>query len=105
MRAGLLNDSITIIESVLSVNDFGEQEETWKPKYKARARLIHLGGGRQNINEEIFYSSNKTFETRIYVPVDFYNRVIWNGNIYRILDIIPDREQQKLTIKAELVDD
>ena len=47
----------------------------------------------------------KTLEVRNYVPVDDFDRIIWNEKQYRILDIEPDEAQMKYIIRVELVDE
>jgi len=105
MRAGLLKELIQIITPQLEINDFGEQTTEWVNKYETRARLIHTNGGRVNSNGEIFYSHMKTFEVREYVPIDDFDRIVWNDKQYRILDIEPDDDQMKKIIRVELVND
>jgi head-tail adaptor len=105
MRAGLLKENIEIWQKSLTTNDYGEETEIWSLKYSTKARLVHNGGSRVIENEEVFFSHTKTFEVRDYVPVDDYDRIVWNNKKYRILNIEPDRTQMKLTIKAELIDD
>ena len=91
MRAGLLNESIEILSSVVSTNDFGEETTEWVTSYTTRARLVHNGGGRTNENGEVFYASMKVFQIRDYVPIDDFCRILWNDRVYRILDIEPDK--------------
>lgn len=105
MRAGLLKENIEIWQKSLTTNDYGEETEIWSLKYSTKARLVHNGGSRVIENEGVFFSHTKTFEVRDYVPVDDYDRIVWNNKKYRILNIEPDRTQMKLTIKAELIDD
>lgn len=105
MRAGLLNESIDIYEKTLLTNSFGEETEEWQLKYSTKARLVHNGGGRVVINDEVFYTHAKTFQVRMYVPVDDLDRIKWNDKFYRILNIEPDKIQNNITIKAELIDD
>lgn len=105
MRAGLLEEKIKIYETAVMVNEYGEETTEWNEKYSTRARLIHDGGGRTNENQEIFYASIKTFQVRYYVPVGYFDRIEWNGNFYRIIDIVPDKVQQNLTIKTELINE
>ena len=105
MRAGLLKENIEIWQKSLTTNDYGEETEIWSLKYSTKARLVHNGGSRVIENEEVFFSHTKTFEVRDYVPVDDYDRIVWNNKKYRILNIEPDRTQMKLTIKTELIDD
>jgi len=105
MRAGLLTEPIEIWEKTIVKNDYGEETETWALKYSTRARLIHDGGSRMIQNDEVFYAHSKTFEVRHYVPVDDYDKIIWDNKEYRILNIEPDRERNNKRIKAELIDD
>lgn len=105
MRAGLLKEKIDIITPEITTNDFGEQTTEWQTKYSTRARLIHTSGNRIEPNGEIFYSHMKTLEVRDYVPVDDFDRIVWNEKQYRILDIEPDESQKKKIIKVELIND
>lgn len=105
MRAGLLKETIEVWEKTLTTNDFGEETEEWTLKYTTKARLVHNGGNRVIENSEVFFAHTKTFEVRDYVAVDDYDRIVWNGKKYRILNIEPDKAQMKLTIKTELIDD
>lgn len=105
MRAGLLKEKINIITPIITTNDYGEQTTEWNIKYPTRARLIHTSGGRIMPNGEVFYSHIKTLEVRAYVPVDDFDRIVWNEKEYRILDIEPDESQMKKIIRVELVND
>lgn len=105
MRAGILKEKIEIITPQITTNDYGEQTTEWVLKYSTRARLIHTSGNRIEPNSEIFYSYTKTLEIRDYVPVDDFDRIIWNEKQYRILDIEPDESQMKKIIRVELVND
>jgi len=105
MRAGLLTEPIQIIENEIVVNDFGEETSEWVLKYETKARVVHDGGTRTNENDEIYYTGLKTFEVRFYVPITDFDRIVWNGTTYRILNIDPNKEKQKLTIRAEKVND
>lgn len=105
MRAGLLTERIEILKPDVSTNDFGEETTDWISIYTTKARLVHTGGNRTVQNDEVFYSYTKTFQIRNYVSVQEYDRILWNGKQYRILDIEPEKQQQQITIKTELVND
>lgn len=105
MRAGLLKEPITILENVITINEFGEQSEQWINKIETRARLVNDGGDRTIINGEIFYSNIKTFQVRYYVDIDEFDRIEWCGKQYRVLNIQPDRAKQNKTIRTELIND
>lgn len=105
MRAGLLTEQIDILESSLIRNAYGEEETQWSIKQTTKARLMHKGGNRTLSNDEVAYQYTKTFQVRHYIMVNEYDRIQWNGKIYRILDIEPDKQQMLLTINVELVND
>lgn len=105
MRAGLLNETISIYEKTLVVNEYGEETEEWVKTYTTKARIVHDGGSRVIENDEVFYSHSKTFQVRYYVPVGEYNRIEWKDNFYRILNIEYDKKLNNITIKGELIDD
>lgn len=105
MRAGLLKEIITIQSSTLFKNSYGEEKETWFDKCTTRARLIHDSGSRQTTNNEIFYSHRKTLQIRPYIKVDDFDKILWNGKEYRVIDIEPNKEQQMQIITIEEIND
>lgn len=105
MRAGLLKEEIDIIQNQFVKNKFGEETEEWVIKYHTRARLIHNGGQRTLQNNEIFYTDIKTLEIRYYVPIGNFNRIIWNGETFRIVDIEDVKEQNKKIVKIEKINE
>lgn len=105
MRAGLFKEQIDIIRAEITKNDFGEETTEWKSIYKTRARLVHVHGSRNIYNEEIVYSYVKTMMVRYYVPVEEFDRIKWNDNLYRILEIEPSDDKSYKTIKIEIIND
>lgn len=105
MQAGLLTEQIVLYKPEISTNDFGEETTNWVEAYTTRARLLHTGGGREIQNSEVFYATTKQFQVRYYIPVENYYRIFWQNKYYRIIDIEPNKQQQLLTIKADLVND
>lgn len=105
MQAGLLKNPIDIYKAVITTNEYGEQATEWVKAYSTRARLIHDNGNRQLPNGEVYYNYIKTFEVRQYVPISDFDRIFFDGQFYRILDIEPNDEQQKIIIKGEKVND
>lgn len=87
MRAGLLNEVIKILSPQYTINEFGEKIQNYIVSYSTRARVEHVSGNRSNENNEIFYSYNKTFTVRSYVPVNEYDLVEYNNKRYRIISI------------------
>jgi head-tail adaptor len=105
MKAGLLTEHIEIWKKTLETNKYGEETETWSKSYETRARLVHDGGSRVISNDEVMFTHSKTFQVRDYVPVGNYDRIKWEGDFYRILNIEPDRVSMNQTIKVELIND
>lgn len=105
IRAGLLNENIEIYKPVTTTNQFGEETTTFEFYKATKAREINDSGNRTNFNSEIFYAYTKTFQVRYYIDINEYDRIKWNNKFYRILDINPNKEQQYIGIKTELIND
>lgn len=105
MKAGLLQELIDIYTPTTIKNDYGEETTSYVWKCSTRARLVHDNGNREIENNEVVFNHVKTFNVRIYVDVHNLDRIKWNDEYYRILDIEPDRKLQQKTIKVELIND
>lgn len=105
MIAGKLTERIEIYSPHITINEVGEQATEYILKNTTKANVVHKSGSRNIENDEIVYNYNKTFEVRIYIDVDEFDRIKWGNKYYRILDIDTNKELQKITIQAELVND
>ena len=105
MRAGLLKEKISILKPSCTVNKFGEEITDWIVVKVTLARLVHNGGSRTVVNGDVFLTHNKTFQVRQYVDIDEFDRILWDGKTYRIVNIEPIKEQMMIEIKAELIND
>ena len=47
----------------------------------------------------------KTFEVREYVPISDFDRILFEGQFYRVVDIEPNSDQMKLIVRGEKVND
>lgn len=103
MRAGILNEKIQILKLQQTTNEFGEQFDLYAPCCSTRAEVTPLSGGRQDVNNEIFYAHVYRFVIRRYVNVDDFDRILWKDKQYRILNIDDDREYNQKVVNAELV--
>lgn len=105
-RAGLLNEVINILSPSAITNDFGEKVQTYNVSYTTRAKVDHNSGNRTNENNEIFYSYQKTFTVRSYVPVDEYCIIQYDNKRYRIITIENRiREYNDKLIVTELINE
>lgn len=105
MKAGLLKEDITVLTAVISVNDFGEESTEWVTKYQTKARLVNKSGNRTIQNAEVIYDYIKELEVRGYVPINDFDRILWNGKIYRILEILERKEYNSKIINVEVIND
>lgn len=105
MNAGALNEHIEIYTPHIIINEVGEQENEYILKNKTRARVIHNKGNRNIENDEIVYNFVKIFEVRIYVDIEEFDRIKWNDRYYRVLDIDPNKEMQKITVTTEVINE
>ena len=105
MKAGILKENIEIYEPVTVTTDFGNTTQTWQRFYTTRAAVMHNGGTRLNQNDEIFYPNNKTFIVRHYVPVVEKMRIKFQGKMYQITSIIPNKYYNDKEIYTTLVNE
>ena len=103
MRAGILNEKIQILRLQQSTNEYGEQFDLYAPCCETRAEVTPLSGGRRDVNNEIFYAHTYKFVIRRYVKVDDFDRILWKGKQYRILNIDDDVALNQKIVNAELV--
>lgn len=103
MRAGILNEVIKVLKLEQSTNDFGEAFDMYMPICETRAQVTPMSGGRTDENHEVFYAHTYKFIVRRYVKIDDFDRILWRGKQYRILNIDDDRILNQKIINAELV--
>ncbi len=105
MIAGILKEVITIKRAAIVKNEFGEQVETWSDVTTTRAYVKQSSSQRSEENGEITYNFIKEFRVRIYVDVQPYDIIIWNGQRYRILSIDKQKDLQQITLQTELINE
>lgn len=105
MIAGELTENIAIYRPHIIRNEFNEQVNEYIFMNHTKAKKLNLNGMRNIENNEIVYIYNKKFEVRYYVDVDEFDRIKYDGKFYRILNIDRNRNEQKITIECELVNE
>lgn len=106
MESGLLKDNITFQKQFVSVDDYGHEITTYTDAFTTRADVIWNNGNRIVSNEEIFYENTVSFVVRYYCQIDDTMRIQYNGKLYRIISIEPDRDlYRNKTIIAELINE
>lgn len=94
MKAGQLNEVISIFRQVESQSEYGDISTSYKEVGKTRAKVNHSLGNRGVQNNEIFYDYSKTFVVRIYVDVVDSDRIKYGEKFYRVISIEPDARLQ-----------
>lgn len=105
MRAGLLNEVVTILSPVVYSGELGEQRTEYTAYITTKANVEHSTGNRQIENNEVVFNYTKTFKFRIYVNITELDRIQWDNKQYRIISIQPNRQYQEQTVIAELIND
>lgn len=106
MQAGTLNEHIIVQRQTWDTTDYGSQKiEKWTDAYKTRACVKYLSGMRTDENSELFFSHNVQFGIRIYHEIRNLDRIIWNNQKYRILNIQKDKTVQRYLIDTELINE
>jgi len=103
MRAGILFEEIQILKLQVERNEFGEQFDLYCPCCKTRAEVVPASGSRTEESNEVFYAHTYRFTIRRYINVDDFDRIMWKGKQYRILNIDDDRVMNQKVILAELI--
>lgn len=105
MQAGKLNKVIQLLTPTVSVNEYGEQVQSYKVRKETRASVDYAGGSRGISNDEIVYSYQKEFKVRNHVDVAETDIIQYNNKKWRILSIEPIPEWQEKKINTELINE
>lgn len=107
MRAGILNETITIWSPEETINEYGERLNTWVLKYETRASVSWDSGNRSIENHEIVNNYTKTFTVRSYIPVDEKDEIHWQNKKYRIISVEHRKELSfnGILIRTELINE
>lgn len=103
ISAGLLNERIKVLKEIHIISEYGDQDIAYQFKFWCRARHIDKEGIRTDVNNEIIYTNDKQFEVRIYQDIENTDLIEWYDQLYRIINISPDRPNQRKIIKVELI--
>lgn len=105
MMAGKLTERILIAYKLRHENELGEVEEyTYVPKYETKAQVIYKSGVREE-NYTIRTDYTIQFVIRFYHDVTETDRVLYNGNYYRIDSIERNRQYQLIKLNCTMVDE
>lgn len=103
MQAGLITEVIKVLGVETVTNKYGEKEDKYTLKYTTRANVVQKSANRTDENGQTFYDYIKQFEVRIYVPINEYDHIEYDGKEYRIINIDKNKKLRKIIIDTELV--
>lgn len=106
MRAGDLREFITIQKLTTTKNEYAESVPIWEDSAMVRA-AVDTKDGRIKYNAVNALNANQiavTIRNTIAVSTDT-NRIVLNGEIYRLISVNLDRKNQTLNLIGELLDD
>lgn len=104
-RAGLLTECIKIQKPTVAVDGYGANDVKWIDYIFTRANVTYQNGNRVNDTNEITFAYQVSFTVRLYHDIDERMRIIYKDKKYRILSIEESKQIQKLTIRAELINE
>lgn len=100
MDSGQLHDRIDIYELVITKSPYGDTNREWQKKYSTRARVNYSSGTRTMENDEIFFSVDREFIMRHYVPIVDTDIIVWNNEKWRVLTIDHNRQYNNIFVRT-----
>ena len=91
MKSGLLREQIEIFKPVVVKTEYGSSKIQYESYKTTRCHVINNSGSKQDANYEIFYSNSKTFIIRHYVDIKENMRIKYEGVMYQIDSITPNK--------------
>ena len=105
MRAGALNENITILRSQKNRDEYGIDKESWEVLTKTKAAVKYLSGSKTVDVQEVFFSETVEFTVRYYHNILPTDRICYYGQQYRIISINPDKRNNSQTLVTELINE
>lgn len=106
MGAGEYNQRICLLRKSIQIGDYTDKE-VWSEYRFTKAAVKHMGGNREEQNNEMFYTDQVQFIVRYYIcnDLDDEDHILWQGREYRITNIYrnPLTTNREITITTELV--
>ena len=105
MRAGALNENITILRSVKERDEWGTDKEYWRIVANTKAQVRYMSGNRTTDIQETFFAETVEFVIRYYHNVEPTDRIKYYAQTYRIISINPDKRNNSQTLVTELINE
>lgn len=105
MRAGALNENITILRSVKERDEYGIDKESWEIYCHTKAAVKYVSGSKTVDVQETFFAETVQFTVRYYHNIEMTDRIKYYNQLYRIISINPDKRNNSQTIITELINE
>lgn len=105
MKAGALNEHITILHPTIVKSDYGSENVSWSNYSTTRAEVKYNSGSRITENNEIINTHSIIFRIRSYHQITEKMRIKYNNRLYYIISVEPNKLYQSITIKADLINE
>lgn len=100
MNSADLKDRIDIYGLVITETPSGFTNRSWVKKYSTRARVNYSSGNRTIENDEIFFTVDREFIMRHYVPIVDTDIILWKDEKWRVLSIDHNREYHNIVVRT-----
>lgn len=104
MKAADLKERIKIYGLRVTATVYGDTHNEYDFKYSCRARVNYASGSRTVDNDAIFYSVDREFIVRSYVPVCDTDIIVWNDTNWRVLSIDHSKQYNDIIIRTEKIE-
>lgn len=103
MNAGLLKDVIEVHYQTSQADIYGGDSTVYTMGFQTKARVFVDKKDREISNYSEEFPTIVTFNIRLYHKLQHTDRIKWNGDMYRILSVFPDKTRQLIEIKTSLI--
>lgn len=97
LQAGKMNERVTFLQPVTTVNDLGEQTTEWKERATVWATVKSSGGRRDDDTGEVRLTESLRVWARIQLFVTDRYRLRWRGEVYAVENLLKDYPDGQMT--------
>lgn len=94
MRAGLLNELITIITPDSIIDEYGSKCNVWNEVQTVKANVRFKSDMYKETNREMLYTDTLQVKTRMYHDIKQTYRIKYNGILYSIISVYDNKQLQ-----------
>ena len=105
MKSSDLKYKIKIYEQILQDTEFGRSITKYRYKCSTRARVNYLSGTKTTDNEAIFYTVDREFIVRSYVPIEYTDVIEYDNDKWQVLSIDRIHEFNDIVIRTTRLND